>query len=121
MKAVLLLLLSAAALQAGEIEGTKWYNHEGKLVMVDGPAAATKKPDRWRPQWAIDDERRAEALRGKFRHRRSRYGGYDDYGYGYGYGGWGYFYSGAAFGVRVGGYCTPRIPCTSSGLRVIIR
>ncbi len=119
MKAVLLLLLSATALLATEVEGTKWYNHKGELVMVDGPAAATQKPERWRPQWAIDDERRAEALRGKYRHRRSRSSwGYDDYGYGYS--GWGFVYPGT-FGVRLGGYCAPRVPCVSSGLRVIIR
>ena len=120
MKAVLLLILSAGVLQAAEIEGTKWYDHRGKLVMVDGPAAENKAPETWEPQWVAREERRDKALRGEFRHRTSRYRGY---GYGYGYGGWGgYYYSGASLGVRFGGgYCAPRIPCVSSGLRVIIR
>lgn len=120
MKAVVLLLLSAGALQAAEIEGTKWYNHKGELVMVDGPAAAEKKaPVRWEPQWVAREERRDKALRGEFRHRTSRYRGY---GYDYGYGWGGYYYPGVSFGVRVGGYYAPRIPCVSSGgLRVIIR
>jgi len=121
MKAVILFLLSAGALHATETEaeGTKWFDHRGKVVMVDEPAAAEETaPERWEPQWIAREERRDKALRGEFRHRTSRYRGY---GYGYGYGDWGY-YTGVSFGVRVGGgYCPPRVPCASPGVRVIIR
>ena len=124
MKAVIFLLL-AGALQATEIEGTVWYNAEGKVAIVDGPAAEKRAPQSWQPQWVAREARRDKALRGEFRHRSSRryYGsGYDDYGYGYG---WGYSYAPYFYSTGVSYRCAPR-PCgsyasPSAGLRVIIR
>ncbi|WP_265594710.1 hypothetical protein [Haloferula sp. BvORR071] len=121
MKAVIFLLL-AGALQATEIEGTVWYNSEGKVAVVDGPATEKRAPHTWQPQWFAREARRDKALRGEFRHRSSRrtYGdGYDDYGYG-----WGYSYA-PYFSTGIGYRCAPR-PCVSyaspsAGLRVIIR
>jgi hypothetical protein len=66
MKAVSLLLLTGA-LQAGEIEGTVWYDSQGKVAVVDGPASTIKAPEPFVPHWVKEEERREIAARDSVR------------------------------------------------------
>ena len=109
MKAGCLLLLTGL-LQAGEIDGTVWYDSKGQIVVVDGPAAK-KAPAPWLPQWVAREARRDRALRGGY--RRSRSWSNDIYPV------WGWSY---AVGYRRPTPCLP-LPCARpfQGASVIIR
>jgi hypothetical protein len=122
MKALLPLLL-AGSLQAGTIEGTVWYDANGEVAWVDGPAARETRPP-FVPQWVAREERRDRALRGSPRPRGRWTSAWPVWGYGGG--GW----SGCSPHSRVWGatfrcrsYPSSSFHVTrpSGGLRVIIR
>lgn len=93
MKAVACLFFAASCLMAAEeIDGDVWYDADGKVAFVEGPAA--ESPARpFVPAW----ERRArDQGEGRFefrydhrqRQRRSWYGSHGWHGGWYGYPGW---------------------------------
>ncbi|MCH7227301.1 hypothetical protein [Haloferula sp. A504] len=87
-----MIFASLPLLAAEEIEGEVWYDAEGEVVFVEGPAAeSSTRP--FVPAW----ERRArDQGEGRFefrydhryRQRRSWYGSHGWYGGWYGYPGW---------------------------------
>ena len=71
MKAeIFFFFLAAAALPAAEREKTVWYDSKGKVVLIEELVAEAREP--FVPQWVAREERRDRALKGAFRHRRSR-------------------------------------------------
>jgi hypothetical protein len=127
MKTALFILLLVSA-QAGDVDGTVWYDAKGKVAWVDGPAAEKKAPAPFVPQWVAREERRDRALRGDYRPRGR---GADTwpvwdlgYGYGYGYSG-GYRYRGGYGGSYRACRSYPsssfHVTRPSGGVRLIIR
>lgn len=106
MKAGIFFFLAVAALPAVEPEKTVWYDSKGKVVLIEEPAA--KAPEPFVPQWVAREERRDRALKGGFRHRRSR--GWSSCP------GWSYPLSGFHCAMPRYYRCFP-----ASGVRVIIR
>jgi hypothetical protein len=106
MKAGMLFFLAAAALHAAEPEKTVWYDSKGKVVFVEEPAAKAREP--FVPQWVAREERRDRALKGGFRHHRSRAWPSSW--------GWSYPVYGCYFSAPRYYRCSP-----ATGVRVIIR
>lgn len=79
MKAGLFLLL-AGALQAGEIEGTVWYDSKGEVAWVEGPASEEKAREPWVPQWVAREARRDRELKGDYRRNGYRADGHAVWG-----------------------------------------
>ena len=99
---------------ARDIEGTVWYDSQGKVAWVEGPAAQ-KKPEPFVPHWVAYEQRRDRALRGGFR-RHSRHGdAWPAWG--------GAWYGGTGFRSRVVCHPRPAFRCVRpyGGVRVIIR
>ena len=103
-----IVVLAVGVLQATEPEPAIWYDSKGKVALIEAvPAAPPREP--FVPQWVAREERRDRALKGEFRHRRSRT--WSSWGWGY-----------PSFRVR---YRTPvhhHHRCSpAGGIRVIIR
>ncbi len=61
MLATLLASLAALPLRGGELEGTPWYDSEGRLVLVEGPAAEAA-PQVFVPEWRQRELERARRM-----------------------------------------------------------
>lgn len=79
--ASLLASLAVLPLWGGELEGTPWYDSEGRLVLVEGPAAEAA-PQAFVPEWRQRELERARRMHAA----RSRWD--DRPGYGSSYGSW---------------------------------
>lgn len=101
MKAGLLLLL-AGALQAGEIDGTVWYDSKGKVAWVEGPASKERAREPFVPHWVAYEKRRDRALRGDFRRRSRGSDAYPVWGETYAVAGWFSFRGVRSEGFRCG-------------------
>ena len=124
MKAFSCFFLATSWLMAAEeIDGDVWYDAEGKVAFVEGPAAEPPV-EPFVPAWERRARDRAQGqgdfefrYHHRYRHRRSWYGNHGWYGGWYGYPGW---------SVCRPGYPTPYRPGFSIhypkwGASVIIR
>ncbi|BCX48494.1 hypothetical protein HAHE_24020 [Haloferula helveola] len=106
MKAALFLALVMPLAAADEIEGTVWYDADGEVVLVEGPAAeAADEP--FVPEWKkreIERRERASNPRRRSSWSRSRW----NRGW-YGYPGTGYYYT-PGWSV-----CRPSVSAPSGG------
>lgn len=110
-----------------ELEGTPWYDADGRLVLVEGPAAEPA-PRRFIPEWRLREIERARRMHAT----RSRWSDDSWVGGWYGWSGrrvWrghgchvarpsAVFHRG---GFRTHGYLRPGGACRGGGLHVIIR
>jgi len=79
MKALWIVIGLALPLAAAEIEGDAWYDAQGELVRVDGPAAESA-PRPFVPEWKQREWARLERQRG-FQWDGGYFGSYRDWGY----------------------------------------
>mgnify|MGYP000300740558 CR=1 FL=1 len=87
MKAMVLGAALVLPLAAEEVEGTVWYDANGEVALVEGPAAEpAPRPfvPEWRKRELEREARRRDPLRWQERDRhwdRGWYGGYSGWGY----------------------------------------
>lgn len=121
----LIVMLTPLLAEERELEGEVWYDADGNVVLVEGPAAEPLEEPfvpEWRKREIARRERAYHVSPGWSRHR-----GWDDgWSYGYGHAGYGHSFPHRGWSVRVAG---PRVRggfygawCGGgSGARVILR